>query len=344
MKKHTLTKLVALTMAGTLLISPLTAFGADPSTNDDGISVSANGTGSTVGSVDKEIYKVVLPTDAGGTFDYFVDPQDLLNQSADVTSTVSGNLLYFKDGTDYNSTSADLTVTNKSSVPVDITVTASTDADADDPDVTLAEDDTFAGAPAQSIYLSLNVTADGTTDQKALAAGTETAITKTLGDAAEYYNVAGTEGAFTYELDDDPSNTYDELSFNLSGACNASDEWAADAVLPTVHLVWGFEKGEDGVSDGPLTVTRSGLVTLTTNGPGSVALSFGSPDTPNKTYPIQSPTHGTLDLTGYNASTGIGEFKFQFGDVLLDPWRESQTPVVVYATYGANKYSVTITF
>lgn len=346
MKKHTLSKFIALAMAGTLLLSPLTAFAQNPSDNDDGTSASTSASGNTVGNVDKEIYKVVLPTDGGGTFDYFVDPQDLLNQSADVTSSVSGNLLYFTSSSDadFNDTSADLTVVNKSSVSVDVTVSATTDAD-EDSDVTLAEDDTFADAPAQSIYLALSVSANGAVDKRALAAGEETSITKTLADAAEYYDYGGNIGSFTYVLDDQASNTYDELSFNLSGACNASDEWADDAVLPTINLVWGFEKAgaDDNVitsENGYLTVSRDGEITVNLTKAGALTINFWDEANPSKKYGV-TKQNCTVDVSGLDENN-LGIWKAQITPAVLESW-EGLT-IGISASYADINESVSVDF
>lgn len=87
------------------------------------------GVGEVEGSVKTDIYQVVLPTDTKGIFDFILDPQGLINKTNaaayDGDTFEDGATVFFKrtEGqaeVDYSNTSDFVTITNKSSIAVNV--------------------------------------------------------------------------------------------------------------------------------------------------------------------------------------------------------------------------------
>lgn len=270
MKKHNPSKFIALAMAFTLLVTPMTAFGAPTEETEPGTSVSVNGTGQVEGIVNEEVYCVVLPTQADNddTFDFILDPQDLINKTDGAAhagiDSISGNQLYFTKDSELSGTSQTLEVINKSSVDVNVTVEATVNdltGGSDDSayEISLTDSADFAD-DATSIYLGLNVDAD---DAVALTADDGASVTKTLAGAPDQYETKYEDG-YAYVLKEDADeDAFEKLEFSLTGACNTNADWtnAKDAV-PSVSLVWGFDKAEESTTGPKVTLSKTGLITI----------------------------------------------------------------------------------
>lgn len=152
MKKNLL-KFMALAMTGIMLCAPLSVNATQADAPDDSAEGTTTGSGEVEGILDKEVFKVdlpVIPNDGSDTtFDFILDPQGLIRDTdsaaydgADFDSKAAG--LYFKntDGSDtwYSAESDFLKAVNMSTIPVDISITASlagTTKKADNKDINL---------------------------------------------------------------------------------------------------------------------------------------------------------------------------------------------------------------
>ncbi|MCM1568347.1 MAG: hypothetical protein NC081_02740 [Roseburia sp.] len=264
----------ALTMA-MIAASSMTAFAApgdedeevttptetetETETEDDGTQTgSLGGTGTVEGVVNKDVFAVVLPTVAEGatTFDYVMDPQGLIlttNHAKYENATfAAGASVFFKNAkvegaTDdpYTATSDALTITNKSTLDVDVTLTATVTAVEG---LTMAESATFAADDtAAKLYLAL-IGGEGETAQTKAITTEGTQITTKMNKAADgAYKVVynSTDSEYVYDLTDEAkANDYtgfSTYSFKLTGACNTNTgvDWEdlKDA-NPAVEVVW----------------------------------------------------------------------------------------------------------
>lgn len=351
MKKHNPSKFIALAMAFTLLVTPMTAFGAegDPEPASEPTSVSTNGTGKVEGIVDEEVYCVVLPTQADNddTFDFILDPQDLINKTGHAAydvSSVSGNQLYFtkSDGesSELSDTSAALTVINKSSVDVNVTVEATVDAltgGSDDTayEILLADSAEFeADDDSTSIYLGLNVDAD---DAVALTADDGASVTKTLAGAPDEYETKYENEAYEYVLKEDADeDAFETLEFSLTGACNTNADWTnAEVAAPSINLVWGFDKAGENTKGPKVTLSKTGLITVSdlTADQNYKAGSMSSVKLPSAIAFFKKGS-GTWELKDYSASDG-GSFTYQLSDGYVNAYAGDTVTVTVTLTDGS---------
>lgn len=170
-----LKKLMAGTLAATMVLgSSMTVFAEDQTGT-------ATGTGTSVGHVDKEVLTVTLPTDTANVFNYWIDPErviDLAGSLADGTSVTSNaDGVYFKQSDNtYASTSNEVEFEGKNSVAVDVSVAAAVTAGTND--ITLvADEDALAAATTPALLMKLVVG----TDTKAITSEGATAKAELAG-------------------------------------------------------------------------------------------------------------------------------------------------------------------
>ncbi len=285
------------------------------------------GTGAVEGYVDTDVFQVVLPTET--SFSFIIDPQGLIaatTAAAYSGSTFeSGATLFFAntDGTyDYSSTSDTYTITNKSSVDVDVTVAATlTDYDG----IEVSDSSTFASSnPA--IYLAL-VSGDTTT---AIAESDDKASATLTGSADEApdgaYSITYSEGKYSYTLDTANEYDFDTYTFNLIGASNANADWSdLTEAAPTVSVTWTVTEHVDAPT---FTATSTGL-TYTT-GSGDAAL--------ESITSIMLTLNGKA-FDGYNANgTAWSAATDEEGVITFD------TKYTAYYTDTTNGYTATVTY
>lgn len=346
MKKHNPSKFIALAMAFTLLVTPMTAFGAEGDTEPatEPTTVSTNGTGKVEGIVDEEVYCVVLPTQADNddTFDFILDPQDLINKTDhaayDSINSVSGNQLYFTNDDELSGTSATLTVINKSSVDVNVTVEATVNdlaGGSDDSayEISLADSADFAD-DATSIYLGLNVDAD---DAVALTADDGASVTKTLAGAPSEYETKYEDNAYAYVLKEDADeDAFETLEFSLTGACNTNADWtnAKDAV-PSISLVWGFDKAGESTTGPKVTLSKTGLITISGLTPEK-NYKDGSFNSAKIATPFKLFANGTGAVVENNWSkTEGGDFTYQIASKAVNNYAGDTVTVTITLTDGS---------
>jgi hypothetical protein len=237
-------KIAALGLAMTMVLgSSLTAFASGPSTDADGdINAKVDGDGIEVvgtGSeeyLDKNIMKVTMPTDAAIAtfFDYKLDPQGIIAEAKSyagtaVTGTATGIVFLNQANgkTTISNTSDTFTITNKSSIPVDLGVTVKLEAASSDPlDVALASttsDFSTTADASKAFYLGLKATND---IERALS-GTAITPNAVLLSGASQYETKWDGSAYTYAAKSGAK--FSDFTFNLTGTINKSlgnDTWA----------------------------------------------------------------------------------------------------------------------
>jgi hypothetical protein len=264
-----MSKLAKKMMVGTLcasmvLGSTVTAFALDEGSSTTpgetaGDTVTIGGSSTVEGIVNKDVFKVVLPTvpqsGSASALDFTLDPQKLI--TAVGTKNVNGASLIFTNAatTDggsatYSNTSDALTVTNKGTVPVDVTLQATIDGLDDGTDssaytIVMAEDDKFENDTTSSIYVAvkagnddpvpLNDEDDGITINKVL---------KAAPDGSYEVKQDADSKAYSYVLKSDATG-FDSIAYKLTGAANTNGDWSeAAGATPSVSLVWTVDKHE----------------------------------------------------------------------------------------------------
>lgn len=235
-------KFMAVAMAATMVMGSSTmALAADTGTGE--------GTGSMEGTVSTDVWQVVVPTDAGTSFNFTLDPEGLIAKTNE--EKYGGGDKYQDDATvffenagagdadaTYSSTSDAITLTNKGTQLAKVTLKA---AMSNNDGITMASTDEFADTTV-SLYLAM-VDADGTETAITGTTGSETEATAVIGAAPEgayEYKYDADGQAYEYALVDDVTGiTFEEYSFQLTGACNTAANWSALAdAAPKVTVTW----------------------------------------------------------------------------------------------------------
>lgn len=276
-------KVLALALAMTLVVgSSMTAFAAE---STPGQSTTVEGTGTVEGSVNTDVWNVVLPETVSGdnTYDFILDPEGLIAETdavkysgADFEEDAN---LFFQvvsgSGVAYSATSDAKKIVNKSSYAVDVTVSATVTAGTG---VAINPDATFANDTTASIYMAVE---DSASHLAAVAANGTVSVVSTMAAAKDgsYEVVYDTESAsYTYELVDSPAaDAFAEYSFQLTGACNSAADWSdLTEVEPTVQVVYKVDKAATSAAPSVSDVTYSGsgdLVIPYSLGSGTLAAS-----------------------------------------------------------------------
>lgn len=242
-----------------------------------------------------DIFDVVLPTDAGTTFDYLLDPEGLIKKTnggrysgkafdddktvyflhaAKVDGIVGGTA-----GTancDYTDTSDAITVTNKSTKAVDVKVTAK---------ISAADGVTMATAPAMSgdgenFYMAIVGKNDTDADEtKAITtAGVE--LTGSIAADPNAYEVRWNTNKYEKVLTAAAQATgytgFKSYTFKLTGACKANDIslTALKENPPKITLTWSVKDFTVPENSAPSIATRS--YSVTTNTAFDIPVSLGT--------------------------------------------------------------------
>lgn len=281
-------KLLALGMAATMMLSSSVVALAESGTG--------TGAGKVEGVVDTEVFSVVLPTTNETTLKFILDPQGLIKATSSAAysgATFGEGTLFFQNAGDsisYSNTSDVLTVTNKSSVKADITVTAKITGN---DNIALSSDDTFADDTTASMYMAL---VHGS-DKKAIATSDGVELTATMDAATEgsyEYSYNSSASKYEYKLKDDVEDTaFAKYEFKLTGACNAKGDWTGLAeAAPSVEVTWNIVKHVDNAAPTFSAGSEVGVINYT-KGAGDDGLESIT------SIVMVHPTNGAFD--GYNA-------------------------------------------
>jgi len=308
-------KVIAIALAATMVFgSSLTAFATEPVTTGD-----STGVGKSEGHVEKKATNVVLPTITEGTtpFAYTMDPERLISETThgkygDTVEFPASNDtgVYFnngkkggdgddKDNIVYANSSSALSVINKSSHNIALTVKAEATAGAKD--IPLVAQSAIATATDASLYLGLKVGSEAAT-----AIASDAAATKTV-------TVNGTPGNFKVAVKSDKSG-YEYRALTLD-EWKAAAEANADGDQDAYDATWAntsFQlEGE---------VTDKFAITSDTTAP-SIKVTWSWTDPTSNAAPSIATTSYTVDGTadqaiaidlglGDDAATGIASITF----------------------------------
>ena len=267
MRKTKIAKIIAASTAATLLLAPATVFAEDV-TDPGSASSEINGDGSLEGYVNKDVFRVVLPTIQNVNFT--LDPQGLLNKADSAKYPTASGAVYFENAptgsaTDptYSDTSDEITIYNKSSYDVEVGLSVTLDTG----DVTLAAKDALASAKTPSLYLGLIKGTDAaaaiTSASYESAAATVTKVPEADGTTVTKgyqikANTSAVEGVeespngywYTYELTPGFADTdAQKISYKLEGACDSAADWSKIDKAVTAKVAW--------------TITKAGVPSIT---------------------------------------------------------------------------------
>ncbi len=239
--RQRLKKYTALIMAMAMVWSlPAIVSAADIAQNDE------PNISELTANVETDICQVVMPTNTEGIFDFILDPQGLINETDgamykgknfEKDCTVFFRRLDGKVKEDYSRKSDFVTITNKSTMPVEVSLEVKVDP-ASLAGIEMTEDSAFKKDKSASLYLAV---ADG---EKEVPVGKDgVTIHKTI--------EAAPDGAYGYEYNSDTEkyeyglkenieeNIFDNYSFQLIGAANEKGDWSAlTKAVPEIVVTW----------------------------------------------------------------------------------------------------------
>lgn len=298
---------------------------------------------------DSDIFDVVMPvvSEEKSVFNYIIDPTGVIEDTDAAkygpdADFETGQTLFFyvsggnSSGKNYAHESEKLTVENKGSVDVAVSVTAKVNAVSGITMVDSADDVSSGNA---KLYLGF-VDDENVTTAKGIKTEVTATATVSGADADDFdikYVTDGNGGGHYEKELSSSASTFDSYSFWLEGACSA-DGWGdlANVTLPDVSVVWtvtgeGTAPSTGGSSTGPkVTATSSGLITITglTAAKNYVKISInGSETIDNCTW-----------TTNAWSETDGGEIKIQLNAKWMS-WiaqnSDKTAPIIVYLKDGS---------
>lgn len=238
-------KILAAALAVTMVFgSSISAFADGPVTSGN-----TDGAGTSEGHLEKKVINVDLPTIAEGAtpFSYTMDPERLISATsgakhsgATFPAAEGDTGVYFLTAANtYANKSNTLTVTNKSSCDVTLSVKVKTTASAGGKDIALAESSTVATTGDPNLYLGLKVG-----DETTVVSATEQTITANIAGIPGNFETKVDNGAYAYAAKSDATG-WKTIDISMEGAVS-NLPIAADATAPTVNVTWSYaEKPTD---------------------------------------------------------------------------------------------------
>lgn len=201
-------------------------------------------------AVEKDVISVDLPTvkeDEDSPFDFIIDPQNLLFET-DAAVFGGGvveegaNLLFHnrtEEEFDFSKYSDSLGVTNRSTVPVMVTISAKiTDAD----DLQIVQDKEFPEDVLPYVYLAL---VDDRGNEQPISKDGEVSINVEMEKAPEnayVYTFDPETGKYEYGLSASTEEIdFDTYFFGLTGECSSNADWSNIAIHPKITVTWDVE-------------------------------------------------------------------------------------------------------
>lgn len=216
------------------------------------------GVGAVEGTVETDVYQVVLPTVKNSAFDFIIDPQGLINKTKgaayDGKTFEDNSTLFFKrtDGkvaVDYSSTSDVVTIKNMGSNDIEVSLHISVLPDSLG-GIHLSGDREFQNDTSASIYLAL---VDG---ENIVPIGTDGInMDMTINAAPEEayeYGYDKERGEYTYELKENTSDIeFGSYSFQITGAANGKGDWTKlTKAKPQIKVEWKITSKEAKEGEG----------------------------------------------------------------------------------------------
>lgn len=347
-------KFLALALSVSMIAgSSMMAFAADQKGQDEG-------TGEVQYVETSDVFSVVLPADAGTTFDYLLDPDGLIKKTNG--DRYSGKAfeddktVYFLhadktkyDNKDYTDTSDSITVTNKSTQAVDLTVTAKIAA-ADG--VKMAATSAMDG-DGENFYMAL-VGNDGTNDTTKALTTDGVELTANIAADENAYEVKWNTDKYEKQLTDAAKATgytgFKSYTFKLTGACKANDTalTALKENPPKLDLTWS-------VKDFTMTDAAPSIATKTYTLPATAAaldipVSLGAGTLKATTVTdVQWKEGGNFSMMpgidGFKATYADGKVTLDAATVqafMDDNVHDTRTVVVVFDDTDETKVEVTL--
>lgn len=213
---------------------------------------SETGVGEVEGSINTDVYEVVLPAVTDEIFDFIIDPHSLLNHTNGAAyegkTFKENSTLFFQRsaGTaeaDYSNVSDPVTITNMSSKAINVSVDISIDKSSLG-GITLTGDKEFTDDTSASIYMAL---VDGVNEVPIGSDGISMeALIGAAPEEAYEYRYDSESGEYSYGLTGDTSGIeFGIYSFQLTGAANGNGDWSgAMEAKPQIKVVWRIMPGE----------------------------------------------------------------------------------------------------
>lgn len=314
-------RIAAATMAATMLLgSSLTALAAGPTGGD-------TGSGSYEGYVEEtSVFSASVPTNAANVFNFFVDPNKLLEKTGYKRLTGKSAADFESDATlfftrtpsdtvkEFGKDSEKVTAQNMSSYDVNIEVSASiTGIDG----ITMADSDTIGSdVQAPTLYLAIVHDSDkvAVKEEGGLLTGK---IAGTPGNFDTQYNTE--KGKYEYaQKAADQLSDWAAYDFYLTGACGGkwTDEQAE--ATPTVELTWKIT--DPNANEAPSLAKTAYMMTAGTAVKIPVDLGAGE----KAATGIKQITYSkngaatTLDTTKYTFANGTLTFSAAYVDSMLN--------------------------
>lgn len=200
--------------------------------------------------VEQDIISVDLPTlqeDEESPFDFIIDPHNLLFETSAAVFgggiVEEGANLLFHNRTegefDFSKYSDSLYVTNKSTVPVMLTISARI---TDTEDLEIVQDKAFPEDDLPYLYLAL---VDDKGNEQPVSKDKEVSIDVKMQRAPEnayVYTWDPETGKYEYGLTGEPEDIdFDKYFFGLTGECSSSTNWGNVYVHPKITVTWHVE-------------------------------------------------------------------------------------------------------
>lgn len=188
----------------------------------------------------------VISESETSVFDFILDPQGLLYET-DAARYGGGRveegatlLFYNKEGEyDFSKHSDWLTVTNRSTVPARVMVTAQV---MDFGDIRLSESADFGESTEPEVYLAIE---DDKGNILPLSVDEQATINLEMSAAPEnayVFRLDEENHTYQYGMSLDPDMMdFDTYSFGLIGACNPNADWQDISIHPTITVTWYVE-------------------------------------------------------------------------------------------------------
>lgn len=324
-------RFLATATALTMVLTPITAFAAESTTPGTGTTI--EGEGKFEGSVNKEVFTIVLPTVAN--VDFTLDPQGLLKVADSSKYSIGAGAVYFANAVadgdpTYSATSDAITIKNKSSYPVDVDLNVTlTMTD----DIALVEESALANAASPSLFLGLKINSDGTPD--AITTKTYTAEKQQLTDILASYEVVGSKDKPADDADAvaSPSGYYysfklgdgfkeedaPSVSYFLTGKCDTTADWTGiDTAAVKADIVWTCTKHEDAPVITETTVSGSAYSRASTTNTYTVTWASAVADSDKTISSILVSTDGVTYSESLAVPTAAYSLSSDYSTLTID--------------------------
>lgn len=243
-------KWAALLLAASMVLSVSFSVSAEESEPKGSIQID-----SAKVNIETNVYQVMMPTVSEGAFDFILDPQGLINetdgamyegQRFEADSTLFFHRTDGQTEDDYSNKSDEVTITNKSSMPVEIFLDVRVEPDSLG-GIVMSEDKNFTDDMNPSLYLAVT---DG---EREIPVGKDGVSLHTMVDAAldgtYEYVYSSDKNEYVYQLKNNLESTvFDEYSFRLTGAANGKGDWTGlGGVSPQIMITWRVSPKENTV-------------------------------------------------------------------------------------------------